>query len=121
MFSIDYRERIKFMSLADFIIYLPTDSYSFQASGALMDTVISKTPVIGIDTEFSSELRDKIGEFGFFFNSLSDLVKFVRETDVSLLFFKRNKFVHNLSKGVERIREIGIGELLAIRAEFVTR
>lgn len=102
------------MRTVDFVLYLPSDSYSLQASGSLMDALASKTPVIGLSTDFSAELAGKIGTFGFFFNSLENVVEFIGQADVHLLAASKSVFVEKLTEGVALTEQIGLRDLVTV-------
>nr|WP_128083390.1 hypothetical protein [Methylobacterium sp. B34] len=114
--SIDYRDRINEISTADFFLHLPSNDYSLQASGALMDMLISKTPVIGLRTDFASSVIDLIGPFGYFFDSIEELYAFVMNSDEEDLRDSIPRFRKNLSDGAEKI--LGLAESQLRRVLF---
>ena len=75
--SSDYRERLNRLSATDLVLYLPTNDYSLQASGALMDSFVSGRPLLGLQTVFQQEIEALIGPIGFFFETTERLIEFI--------------------------------------------
>jgi hypothetical protein len=76
--SSDYHDRLKRLTDTDLVLYLPTNDYSLQASGALMDSFVSGCPLLGLQTDFQQEIESLVGPVGFFFGSTEELLEFVR-------------------------------------------
>lgn len=76
-FSMEYTDRLTRIAQADFFLHLPSDPYRLQASGAVMDMLLTGTPMIGLRTDFGEEMAGIIGPFGYFFNSRDDLLRFL--------------------------------------------
>ena len=117
-FTRDYRDRIRAIAESDFFLFLPSDDYSLQASGALLDLVVAATPALGIKTAFGSELEQIIGEFGFFFDTLDELVAFVQTVDRDLLFRRRTEFQRNLKRGMAVIAQLNAAQLSQLGPVF---
>ena len=83
IFTTDYIDRINLIAQADLFLHIPTDRYSLQASGALMDCILSKTPILGFRTDFSLEMEQNIGKFGFFFDSEKEVISFLENSSIS--------------------------------------
>ncbi|HEY0238239.1 MAG TPA: hypothetical protein VGC37_06310 [Friedmanniella sp.] len=75
--SSDYRERLVRLADIDLVLYLPTNDYALQASGALMDSFVSGRPLIGLQTDFQQEIESLVGPIGFFFESTEQLLDFI--------------------------------------------
>lgn len=76
-FSMEYTDRLNLIAQADFFLHLPSDPYRLQASGAVMDMLLTGTPIIGLRTDFGEELAGIIGSFGYFLDSRNDLLRFL--------------------------------------------
>lgn len=76
-FSMEYRDRLGQIAGADFFLHLPSDPYRLQASGAVMDMLLTGTPIIGLRTDFGDEVAEIIGPFGYFFETREDLLLFL--------------------------------------------
>lgn len=100
-FSAEYADRLKQIAEADFFLHLPNDPYRLQASGAVMDMLLTGTPVIGLRTDFGDELAEIIGLFGYFFDNREDLLRFLSsgEPDPAEVAMFRS----NLAAGYEKI------------------
>jgi hypothetical protein len=118
LFSRSYGERIRRMIRSDYVLYCPEDKYALQASGSLMDLLVAKVPVIGLRTDFSRELEDKIGEIGFFFDSWDELVDFLATVDRDLLFARKSRFDANLDRAPKVVKEIGLRQLCRLGRAF---
>jgi hypothetical protein len=117
-FTKDYRERLREIARADFFLFLPSDDYSLQASGALLDLVVAATPAIGIKTAFGAELATILGEFGFFFDTPDELVSFMTTVDRDFLLRRRAEFQRNLKRGVALIGQTNAAQLSRVGAPF---
>ena len=111
VFARSYAERLEIIETADFLLHLPVDSYSFQASGALMDTAITKTPVIGLISDFAIELTQIIGPFGYFFSSEEELISFLECADRSKLIRDIAIFKENLGLAGIKLRKHSMQEI----------
>ncbi len=76
-FAMEYMDRLGLIAEADFFLHLPSDPYRLQASGAVMDMLLTGTPMIGLRTDFGEELTGIIGPFGYFFDNRNDLLRFL--------------------------------------------
>jgi hypothetical protein len=117
-FTKDYRERLCQIARADFFLFLPSDDYALQASGALLDLVVAATPAIGINTAFGAELATIIGEFGFFFDTLDELVNFMTAVDRDFLLRRHAEFRRNLKRGGTLIGQTNAAQLSRLGAAF---
>ena len=117
-FTKDYRERLREIARADFFLFLPSDDYSLQASGALLDLVVAATPAIGIKTAFGAELATILGEFGFFFDTPDELVSFMTTVDRDFLLRRRAEFQRNLERGGALIGQTNAAQLSRVGAPF---
>ncbi|GLS68111.1 hypothetical protein GCM10007890_01220 [Methylobacterium tardum] len=100
-FLTDYADRLNEIARADFFLHLPSDSYKLQASGALMDMLLTGTPVIGLRTDFGDELTEIIGPFGYFFDKHDDLLTFFSSAELDPAEVYQFRF--NLAAGCEKI------------------
>lgn len=103
-FSRDYRDRLDIVSDYSFFLHLPENTYRLQASGALMDMLLTGTPVIGLQTDFGEEMTTLIGQFGHFFESFDDIVAFLQNVDPAKLLADRGLFSDNLKNGYEKVK-----------------
>lgn len=104
----DYRDRLKIIADYAYFLHLPEDPYRLQASGAVMDMLLTGTPVIGLKTEFGEELRNLIGHFGHFFDSYFALITFLRNADPAALLADRTVFVGNLQRGYDMVKKVSL-------------
>ncbi|TXM98242.1 hypothetical protein FV242_29350 [Methylobacterium sp. WL64] len=100
-FSMEYADRLNVIAEADFFLHLPSDSYHLQASGAVMDMLLTGTPMIGLQTDFGEELTGIIGPFGYFFEDQDDLLRFFWSAELDPAEVRR--FRANLASGYEKI------------------
>jgi len=100
-FAIDYADRLKEITKADFFLHLPSDPYRLHASGALMDMLLTGTPIIGLRTDFGEELAEIIGPFGYFFDKHDEVLRFFSSSDFNPAEF--DQFRSNLAAGYEKI------------------
>ena len=64
----------------DFILYLyPITSYKIMASGAILDALSFKRPIIALRNDYFSYIFEKFGEFGYLFDSLEDIINFLNQ------------------------------------------
>ena len=109
-FNRDYHDRLQMISEFSYFIHIPEDAYRLQASGALMDLLLTRTPVIGLKTDFGSELGKAIGSFGYFFDSHESLVDFIRSADPATMLADRLGFVRNLANGYNIVKAMSLRE-----------
>ena len=105
-FSKQYSDRLNSIRAADFLLQLPTDPYSFQASGAIMDMVATRTPAIGIATDFGKDLESKIGRFGYFFDTDAELIGFMERFSDNYNVADHQLFISNLTDAGERLDQL---------------
>ncbi|MFC6788921.1 hypothetical protein ACFQE0_04325 [Methylobacterium komagatae] len=96
-FSKPYNERLDTIRAADFLLQLPTDPYTFQASGAIMDMIVTQTPGIGIASDFSKYLESRVGKFGYFFETDDEIVEFMSHFPAKQHADDYQNFVSNLA------------------------
>lgn len=96
-FSMEYSDRLNHIAEADFFLHLPSDAYRLQASGAVMDMLVTGTPMIGLRTDFGDEIEGLIGPFGYFFDNREDLLRFLLSAEIDPAEVAR--FRANLAKG----------------------
>lgn len=64
------------MSELDYILLLyPTDTYRLIASGAILDCIRFRKPVIALRTDYFEYLFDKLGPFGILVNDIDEMAK----------------------------------------------
>jgi hypothetical protein len=106
-FAMDYTDRLCQISKADYFLHLPGDSYRLQASGAVMDMLLTGTPIIGLETDFGEEIARIIGPFGYFFKNHDDLLSFLVTGNLDP--DQAREFRSNLAAGYNKI--VAISEL----------
>ncbi len=114
IFKDDYVDRLTEICGHDFMLFLPDDDHALMASGRIMDSVVMSLPVIGIRTDFADELAEKIGEFGFFFENVNQIIEFFSNVDVHFLARKRLIFLGNLRSAQTRLQEISRIQLQSV-------
>ena len=107
-FSRDYKNRLEAIAGFSFFLHLPENSYRLQASGALMDMLLTGTPVIGLKTDFGEELKNSIGKFGYFFQSYDEIIDFLTNIDAEAIIADRIEFSKNLLSGYETIKDMSL-------------
>lgn len=110
-FSKPYNERLDMIGAADFLLQLPTDPYTFQASGAIMDMIVTRTPGIGIASDFSNYLEGQVGKFGYFFETEDEIVEFLSDFPAKQHADDYQNFVSNLATASSRIEQLGRADL----------
>ena len=113
-FSIEYADRLKQIAEADFFLHLPSDSYQLQASGAVMDMLLTGTPMIGLRTDFGEELAGIIGPFGYFFADRAALLRFLSSGRPDPAEVRR--FRANLAAGYDKIVALSQAQFDAVIA-----
>jgi putative glycosyltransferase len=74
--AIDRKELEMRTQELDIILFLyPKDSYKLIASGAIMDAISMKKPIIAITNSYFSYIFKKFGSFGFLVNSVEEMAK----------------------------------------------
>lgn len=64
------------VSELDYILLLyPTDTYRLIASGAILDCIRFRKPVIALRTDYFEYLFDKLGPFGILVNDIDEMAK----------------------------------------------
>lgn len=107
-FSRDYRDRLGAIAKYSYFLHLPENLYKLQASGALMDLLLTGTPVIGLRTDFGGELAAIIGEFGYFFDDYDSISDFLKRCDVAQVIADRERFSNNLATGYQKIKRLSL-------------
>ena len=100
-FSMEYTDRLNRIAAADFFLHLPSDPYRLQASGAVMDMLLTGTPMIGLRTDFGEELAGIIGPFGYFFDTRDELLRFLSSASPNPT--EVESFRANLASGYDKI------------------
>ncbi|MEJ5055157.1 hypothetical protein [Sphingobacterium sp. MYb382] len=59
----------------DFIVFLyPINTYKFTASGAIMDAIDKRIPILALRNDYFSYIFEKYGEIGYLVDTLDELV-----------------------------------------------
>lgn len=62
----------------DYIIYLyPRDSYNLMASGAILDAINMRKPIIALKNDYFCYMFEKFGHFGYLFDSIEEIAYFI--------------------------------------------
>ena len=113
-FLMEYTDRLNQIAQAEFFLHLPSDPYRLQASGAMMDMLLTGTPMIGLRTDFGEELTGIIGDFGYFFDDREGLLHFLRSAELDLA--EVHRFQANLAAGYEKIVALSQAQFDAVIA-----
>lgn len=74
--AIDREELEKRIQELDIILFFyPKDSYKLIASGAIMDAISMKKPILAIKNSYFSYIFEKFGAFGFLVDSVEEMAK----------------------------------------------
>ena len=74
--AIDREELEKRIQELDIILFFyPKDSYKLIASGAIMDAISMKKPILAIKNSYFSYIFEKFGSFGFLVDSVEEMAK----------------------------------------------
>jgi len=77
----------------DYILFFyPNDSYMLTASGAFLDCLLHRKPIIAIRNDFFGYYMDKVGEFGYLADDVKGMAEFILELVLN----------HNKSEMIER-------------------
>lgn len=109
-FSRDFKDRLGMIGKYSYFLHLPENSYTLQASGALMDLLLIGTPVIGLRTDFGSELAGIIGEFGYLFDSYDEITAFLEKADIGQVMADRARFSQNLRAGYQTVKDLSLAQ-----------
>lgn len=104
--EIEFKKKIENL---DYILFLyPADTYRLIASGAILDCIRFKRPVIGIRTDYFDYLFKKFGEFGYLAKDIDELYEILRKVDDLKVDFSYDKIADKLSPGFlsERLMQI---------------
>ncbi len=84
-------EFLKRVSGLDYLLFLyPADTYRLIASGAILDSIRFRRPIIGISTDYFRYIFDKFGQLGFLaddVDSLADTIRKFKEKDIPAFDF----------------------------------
>lgn len=70
------------MAGLDYILLLyPADTYRLIASGAVLDCIRFRKPVLALATEYFRYLFDKFGRFGYLADSVDELTELLRHPE----------------------------------------
>jgi hypothetical protein len=109
-FSRDYKVRLGIIRDYSYFLHLPENAYRLQASGALMDLLLIGTPVIGLRSDFGTELAGIIGDFGYFFDSYAEIVAFLGQADAAQIIADRARFSQNLLTGYQTVKDLSLAQ-----------
>lgn len=76
----EFAERI---SSLHYILFLyPTYSYRLIASGAIMDALNWRKPILALKNQYFEYIFDKFGAFGYLFDSTSEIIDFINSDKI---------------------------------------
>lgn len=75
---IDQQEFTSRIEELDYILFFyEKDSYKLTASGAIMDAIDRRRPIIAIKNDYFTYLFDKFGEFGYLVEDIQEMVELI--------------------------------------------
>ena len=106
--AIDREELEKRIQELDIILFFyPKDSYKLIASGAIMDAISMKKPILAIKNSYFSYIFEKFGSFGFLVDSVEEMaktIKILKKEDLAFDFDTIQKKL-NISSISEQLKE----------------
>lgn len=64
----------------DFILFFyPKESYKITASGAIMDAISARKPILALKNDYFEYIFDKYGEFGYLFDEIDQMINKLNE------------------------------------------
>ena len=106
--AIDREELEKRIQELDIILFFyPKDSYKLIASGAIMDAISMKKPILAIKNSYFSYIFEKFGSFGFLVDSVEEMaktIKILKKEDLAFDFDTIQKKM-NISSISEQLKE----------------
>ena len=106
--AIDREELEKRAQELDIILFFyPKDSYKLIASGAIMDAISMKKPILAIKNSYFSYIFEKFGSFGFLVDSVEEMAKTIETLKEEDLVFDFNTIQKkmNFSSISEQLKE----------------
>ncbi|WP_297974928.1 glycosyltransferase family 1 protein [uncultured Capnocytophaga sp.] len=86
--AIDREElEMRTQELDTILFFYPKDSYKLIASGAIMDAISMKKPIIAIRNSYFSYIFKKFGTFGFLVDSVEEMAKIIERLKKEDLIF----------------------------------
>jgi hypothetical protein len=91
-------EFCKSVEALDFLLFLyPTDTYKLIASGAILDCLRFRRPVIALRTDYFDYLFRKFGAFGYLADSMEELQTLLRRASTLSRDFPFDMIAERLS------------------------
>ncbi|EGD34244.1 glycosyltransferase family 1 protein [Capnocytophaga sp. oral taxon 338] len=106
--AIDREELEKRTQELDIILFFyPKNSYKLIASGAIMDAISMKKPIIAIRNSYFSYIFEKFGTFGFLVDSVEEMAKIIETLKKEDLVFDFDTIQKkmNISSISEQLKE----------------
>ena len=100
-------------SMLDFILFLyPKDSYRLIASGAILEAISLKKPILALRNDYFNYLFKKFGDFGYLTDSIEGLISLINTIQIKNKQFNFDTIQNNLS--IENITTNLKNELIKI-------
>ena len=100
-------------SMLDFILFLyPKDSYRLIASGAILEAISLKKPILALRNDYFNYLFKKFGDFGYLTDSIEELISLINTIQIKNKQFNFDTIQNNLS--IENITTNLKNELIKI-------
>lgn len=85
-------------SMLDFILFLyPKDSYRLIASGAILEAISLKKPILALRNDYFNYLFKKFGDFGYLTDSIEELISLINTIQTKNKQFNFDTIQNNLS------------------------
>lgn len=99
----------------DVILYLyPKDSYKLTASGAILDAINMRKPIIALKNDYFCYMFEKFGHFGYLFDSIEEIAYFlnnINKDNIGSFDFdsiQKKLSVENIANDLkEKLQDIG--------------
>ncbi len=110
--KLDEKEYNSGIKLLDYILFFwPNDSYKMTASGAVLDAIAHRKPIIAIKTSYLQWVFETVGDIGFLCETFEELVDIVIRISKKELKNQLDLFSQNFNKAQlffsrENVKEI---------------
>lgn len=87
-------EYSNYIKQLDYILYFyPKESYKLTASGAIFDALKFNKPIIAIKNEYFEYIFNKVGQVGFLFDNVEEIIDFLLNEDISKISTEKNIYL----------------------------
>lgn len=83
----------KCISTLDYVLFLyPVDTYAFTASGAIMDAIDMRIPILALKNDYFNYIFNKYGNIGYLADTVDELVDIIKHLEKDRSFLPMPNF-----------------------------